>query len=404
MSTQVEALMTQMERVTTELEHLRQQTSASTNDWHAAAGRINALETEVLRIGGGGAEGGRKELNFVDIKTMKPPVFAKPSDNFHAWVKKAKNYLEANCEGTKAALEKIEFLKDPVADHELDGIGLPNARKIDRKLNQFLIAYTDGIPMTFVENANGRGFEAWRRLAAEYDPMSSQSAFGKMAALMRPGRAANELEISAKVEYWEAEEKKYTDRTGNKMPEDMRMETLLSMLPTKLEEELRVRVIQPDTTYSTLRAKIMDHVHRLGSLSGKRVTTPMDCSLLGTGQAGQSGQKEMEGMPTHDPEGQPLWTFETDPHASPDYDEGLNYVGKGKGKYGGRWVMRSTRSGKKGGKEGGKGKEFEGKCHTCGKKGHRARACNSGLPALQWIKTQGKRSRKPGRRESERRQ
>ena len=57
LSTQVEALMSQMERVTTELEHLRQQTSASTNDWHVAAGRINALETEVLRIGGGGAEG-----------------------------------------------------------------------------------------------------------------------------------------------------------------------------------------------------------------------------------------------------------------------------------------------------------------------------------------------------------
>lgn len=94
--------------------------------------------------------------------------------------------------------------------------------------------------MTFIENANGKGFEAWRKLTAEYDPMSSQSAFGKMAALMRPGRAATELEISAKVECWEAGEKKYNDRTKNRMPEDMRMETLLSMLPAKLEEELRV--------------------------------------------------------------------------------------------------------------------------------------------------------------------
>ena len=101
-----------------------------------------------------------------------------------------------------------------------------------------------------------------------------------MATLMRPGRATCELPISAKVEQWEAEEKKYNERTKNKMREDMRMETLMSMLPEKLDEELHVRVITPDSTYSTMMQKIMDHVHRLGSLSGKWNPTPMDCSLL----------------------------------------------------------------------------------------------------------------------------
>lgn len=98
----VDTLMSQMERVTTEMEHLRQQSATNTSDWHRAASRVSALEAEVVRLAQGATEG-RKELNFVDIKTMKPPVFAKPTDSFQAWVKKAKNYLEANCEGIKEA-------------------------------------------------------------------------------------------------------------------------------------------------------------------------------------------------------------------------------------------------------------------------------------------------------------
>ena len=82
----------------------------------------------------------------------------------------------------------------------MEGLPIDEPEKIDKKLNQFLMAYTDGTAITFVENAHGAGFEAWRKLTAEYDPLSSQAAFGKMGSLMKPGRATTETGISAKVE------------------------------------------------------------------------------------------------------------------------------------------------------------------------------------------------------------
>ena len=102
------------------------------------------------------------------------------SDSFPAWAKKAKNYLDSNCDGIPRALEKIEFEKEVIDEFALEGLDLTAADKIDKKLNQFLLAYTDLAAMTFVENAHGSCFEAWRRLTAEYDPMSAQAGFNKM--------------------------------------------------------------------------------------------------------------------------------------------------------------------------------------------------------------------------------
>ena len=161
LQSQVDLLMQQMERVTIESGHVRQQSDVNMNDWRQAAARMNIIQTEVQQLSQA-PQVQTRELNFVDIKTMKPPVFAKPNDNFQSWVKKAKNYLEANCEGIKASLETIEFKKEPIIDEDLDALtqstGLTNTNQIDRKMYQFLMAYTDGTPMTCVENANGRGF------------------------------------------------------------------------------------------------------------------------------------------------------------------------------------------------------------------------------------------------------
>ena len=98
----------------------------------------------------------------------------------------------------------------------------------------------------------------------------------------------------------------------------------------------------------------------------------------------------------HDDTGEPLWTFEHDSNAPQDYDEDLNFIGKGAGKYGGRWVSKGKGKGKGrkglGGKTGkGKGK-FDGECGTCGKVcGQKASMCKSGLPPYQhWNKQKGK--------------
>ena len=118
------------------------------------------------------------------------------------------------------ALEKIEFSKEQIDEMTVDTPGFQDNCNIDKKLNQFLMAYTDAAAMTFVEGAHGSGFEAWRKLTAEYDPMSTQAGFNKMSNLMHPTKAKNEYEISWRVEQREAEERRYAERTRNKFPED----------------------------------------------------------------------------------------------------------------------------------------------------------------------------------------
>ena len=156
--------------------------------------------------------------------------------------------MDANCDGLRAALEKLEFSKEEIDSMTVDDLGFFDNNKIDNKLNQFLLAYTDSTAMTFVENAHGSGFEAWRKLTAKYDPMSAQAGFNKMGGLVHPTKAKSELQISSKIEQWEAEERKYIERTRNRIPDDFRLEILVQMLPKQLEDEFRQRIIAPDAS------------------------------------------------------------------------------------------------------------------------------------------------------------
>ena len=234
---QLDTVMNQLAATTQEMEALKQQSFQAdfkANDAKSGVDtlvqRIQVIESEMINMRN---DGGRppREVNFVDIKTLKPPMFKGCTDNFQSWAKKAKNYLDANCDGLKAALEKLEFSKEQVDEMTVDSLGFADNFKIDKKLNQFLMAYTDMAAMTFVENASGSGFEGWRKLAAEYDPMSTQAGFNKMSTLMHPAKAKTEAEISWRIEQWEAEERKYNERTRNKFPEDWRLEILVGMLP-----------------------------------------------------------------------------------------------------------------------------------------------------------------------------
>ena len=95
--TQVEALNGQLSQAAHETEQLRQQTMQAqlqANDASAKAdmlaNRLQSMERNVAE--GGGGKGGGKEVNVVDIKTLKPPMFkGTSSESFPAWAKKSKN-------------------------------------------------------------------------------------------------------------------------------------------------------------------------------------------------------------------------------------------------------------------------------------------------------------------------
>ena len=84
---QLETVMSQLATTTQEMEVLRQQSyRADVKASEAKAGvdevaqRVLAMETEVIRIRDNGSRPPR-EVNFVDIKTLKPPMFKGGNEN-----------------------------------------------------------------------------------------------------------------------------------------------------------------------------------------------------------------------------------------------------------------------------------------------------------------------------------
>ena len=76
--------------------------------------------------------GGGKEAKFVGIKTMKPPTFKGGNgENFQAWLKKAKNYFDANCDGHRTALNTLELATEEIDEFAVDALGVADDANID---------------------------------------------------------------------------------------------------------------------------------------------------------------------------------------------------------------------------------------------------------------------------------
>ena len=82
------------------------------------------------------------------------------------------------------------------------------------------------------------GLEQWRRLAALYDPLAAGRSLNDSRQILSPPKAAKIDDLSRTFQAWEIWEQRHRERTGDQLPEDMRLAILLSMCPTDLEKEL----------------------------------------------------------------------------------------------------------------------------------------------------------------------
>ena len=57
---------------------------------------------------------------------------------------------------------------------------------------------TEGAAFTIVENADGQGMEAWRRLCKEYDAKTPQNLQALLTSIIQPARVSANL-VSATI-------------------------------------------------------------------------------------------------------------------------------------------------------------------------------------------------------------
>ena len=95
---------------------------------------------------------------------------------------------------------------------------------MDQELQHFLISGTEGEALEVIQGAEGEpGWKPWRRLAALYDPPSAGRSLDDSRQIFSPWKAVKIDDLSHTIQSWEILEQRDRERTGNQLPEDMRL-------------------------------------------------------------------------------------------------------------------------------------------------------------------------------------
>ena len=135
--------------------------------------RVDQLETLVASLRAGGGGGGRSGQANFDMKLFQPDRFGARKDEaaWSNWAFKVRAYIGARF-GDPAladALEVVEGRRTALASADVSPLGIPD--EVDAHLSSLLKAVTEGDAMEIIKGAQGLpGVEAWRRLAAHFDP------------------------------------------------------------------------------------------------------------------------------------------------------------------------------------------------------------------------------------------
>ena len=82
--------------------------------------------------------------------------------------------------------------------------------------------------------------------------------------MMDVTRCKHMSDVPRAVETWEQEWAYYQQRTGENLPETLRVNILLKMVPSDFEDEVRLRYVRDEVDYSTLRHQVFDFAARRG--------------------------------------------------------------------------------------------------------------------------------------------
>ena len=138
----------------------------------------------------------------------------------------------------KQAMKCAENKKQPISvTHLQHEFSVTN--EVDQELQHFLISRTEREAREVVQGAEREpGLEQWRRLAALYDPLPAGRSLDDSRQILSPPKATKVDDLSHTIQALEILEQRHRERTGDQLPEDMRLAILLSTCPTDLEKEM----------------------------------------------------------------------------------------------------------------------------------------------------------------------
>ncbi|CAE7240586.1 unnamed protein product [Symbiodinium natans] len=261
------------------------------------------------------------KMVLVDTKGLgKPSMFSGDAEQYLPWRHRMTAYVCSIYPELREVLEWCEEREKSISSDELSEAFGEKADEIDRipklfdksmELSSALQMVTAKEPFAIVINCNTNGFEAWRRLARRYDPATASRKRSMLKSVINPQKQKLE-HLPQAIEEWLdaiASYEKRKDASGNrgKIPEEIKIAALESMLPQDLEAHVQLNQSK-FAGFEDLLEEVTRYVeHRTGKtlkafsttqIAGKEALgDPMDVSSVGKGLGKhQQKTKKMPGF------------------------------------------------------------------------------------------------------------
>ena len=301
------------------------------------------------------------------------------------WSFSFKNFMAVQDDEYRSDFEKAERATMWLSFDQYD----PALRARSLRLYSVLASYLKGRALKILRSVtNGDGFRVWRQLH-ELQPSTRPRTLALAQALtkfppLRDGGSVLEYALT-----FEKLVSEYERASSQTYPDDLKIGTLLSGLPTDVKRYLQLQV-DDSTTYSKLRQILLQFERTSTTWSTEYVMksigldknaypgdphgpSPMDVDRIEGKNKGKG--KDSKGKGKGEKGGKFGKGFKGSPGYKGYYQNGKGKSGVGKGFSFGGFGKGAQDKGKGKGKKGKKDGFVKGPCFICGRMGHRAAEC-----------------------------
>ncbi|CAE8609616.1 unnamed protein product, partial [Polarella glacialis] len=216
----------------------------------------------------------------------KPQQFPGTREDWESWRFSFTSWIGSMHHTLPALLETAAKSKEPIQIIESDD----DTQATAIQLNAILVAFCSkgrGPPIC-KGTADKTGFELWRRLAAEYEPKSSNKALSWLRTLSNPTFPKAEAEFSSALHEWENEINAYESETGKIFDVELKVSILNDVAPNSLKAQIAMHAETMDN-YDSLREYVENY------LKAKRLWTKSAGNTFGTSTTSRArGSNDMD--------------------------------------------------------------------------------------------------------------